>query len=132
MTIEELAAILPNGFHDARLKRLEVNYELNSVQFYLELWTGDLDASDEAKRERYTPCQLTLRGLVFCIIEPPIYSAYEAGDLRIDIHALADVKKPLKTKIPERPDGVHASMIFVTDWNACMYVAYRDAQIIVQ
>lgn len=132
MTIEELAALLPNGFHDARLKSFEINYELNIAQFSLELWTGDLHAEAYQERERYTPCQLTIKGLVFCIIEPPAYADYEAGNLRIDIHSLSDVKMPLKTAIPKLPVGVHASLIFVTDWNSCIYVAYRDAQITVQ
>jgi hypothetical protein len=40
MTLDELAVSLPNGFHDAELKTLALDYERREARLVLDLWSG--------------------------------------------------------------------------------------------
>ena len=46
MTFEEVAALLPNGFHDAELQRFEMDYVHRTLRFDLVVWIGNMDDSD--------------------------------------------------------------------------------------
>jgi hypothetical protein len=39
MTWAELERLLPNGFHDARLDGIAIDYRRRTATFVLELWT---------------------------------------------------------------------------------------------
>jgi hypothetical protein len=84
MTFEEVAASLPNGFHDAELQRFEMDYVHRTLRFDLVIWIGDMD--DSRRRERYRPARLTLDDVAFLVIEPPDinYPWLKAGPIRID------------------------------------------------
>ena len=71
MTLEELAASLPNGFHDAYIKGISIDYVSGTASFDLELWVGDDSAERKEEREVYRDARVTLSDLLFCVIEPP-------------------------------------------------------------
>ena len=85
MTFEEVAASLPNGFHDAELQRFEMDYVHRTLRFDLAIWIGDMD--DSRRRELYRPARLTLDDVAFLVIEPPDinYPWLKAGPIRIDL-----------------------------------------------
>lgn len=41
MTFQEIAASLPNGFHDAELQRFDIDYVQRRMQFDLVVWIGE-------------------------------------------------------------------------------------------
>ena len=49
MTLNEVAETLPNGFHDAELRRIELDYDLRSCRIQVDVWVGDMD--DTSRRE---------------------------------------------------------------------------------
>ena len=71
MTTAIITAQLPNGFHDAVLRELYVDFAKQKVRFDFEFWVGDLDAETEDGREAMRPGVLRLTGVTSMLIEPP-------------------------------------------------------------
>src|SRR2546422_11230596 len=69
-TLESIAAELPNGFHDSSLRRVVVDYVDRRATLALNVWVGDLKAATDAEREAYRSIDVTISGLLWCIIEP--------------------------------------------------------------
>ena len=112
MTLETIAAELPNGFHDARLRTLSIDYVSRRATLDLRVWVGDSDAPVEAEREAYRPITLSISGLLWCAVEPPRTVAGGAGDeLWIDAGPMSSLKD--KPALPVVPDGAFAWWIFV-------------------
>lgn len=126
-TIPEIDATLPNGFHDAELQSCTIDYVGQTVTFDLEIWIGDLSSDNEQVRERYRRARLVVTGLAFCHLEmpDPTYPFQEAGPLRIDLSD-PDPQLPDLRKLPE---GAFASRFYVSNWNAFIQLAGRDASL---
>ena len=109
MTFEEIAASLPNGFHDAELQRFEMDYVHRTLRFDLVVWIGDMD--DSRRRELYRPARLTLDDVAFLVIEPPDvnYPWLKAGRIRIDA---GEGQPPPEFKHPSGRTGRHPD-----DWH---------------
>jgi hypothetical protein len=128
MTLEDIAAELPNGFHDAFLRRLTIDYASRRATLALNMWVGDVAATTDAEREAYRPVTVTISGLLWCIIEPPgVNSQGDADGLWIDAGPVSGLKN--KPTIPAVPDDAFAWWIFVREWNAFIYVAGTDASL---
>ena len=70
MTLEELEETLPNGLHDAEVKRIATDYELRTVTVELAVWVGDIDDPPE-RREAYRYARIDISGLCFLVMEAP-------------------------------------------------------------
>ena len=126
MTLEDIAAELPNGFHDAFLRLLAVDYVDRRATLGLNVWVGNLDAATDAEREVYRPVTVIISGLLWCIIEAPETTDYPGVDgLWIDSGPVSSLKNT--PAIPTVPDDVFAWWIFVREWNAFIYIAGTDA-----
>lgn len=129
MTLTELADTLPNGFHDAELERLDLDYATRTARITLNLWIGDLHSVSESDRERYRCGQLTLSGFQYFIIETPDYDDHADGAPAIDIGELHELTNPPLIKIPARQSAdLFENWIYVNWWNSFMYVAAREAR----
>ena len=51
MNIEDIEKTLPNGFHDAILQRLNIDYINKIVELDLNVWVGDINSENENIRE---------------------------------------------------------------------------------
>jgi hypothetical protein len=132
MTLREIEDNLPNGLHDAQVKRIEIDYEKKRIKFTLALWIGDLSSQDESVRESFQEGELILTDLIYCIIEPPdpTYSFLKASP--ITIGAGSATEDPIKTEtiLPSNlPDGAFAYWFFVHEWNSFIHIAAMDASI---
>ena len=70
MTLENLEEKLPNGFHDAEIFSVELDYVAGIAKFRMSLlvgWPGD----PEPERQAYQEATLVVSGLCFCSIDPP-------------------------------------------------------------
>jgi hypothetical protein len=125
MTLDDLYASLPNGFHDANFLRLTIDYQKAEAQLVLDVWVAE--SLDDDEREAYRLAELTLSGLLYWIAEPP----NDGGPLdnvleeRIDMGPLSAVEKA--RNFPALPHGAFANYIFLVYSNTFIYVAARDA-----
>jgi hypothetical protein len=112
MNLAEIEASLPWGFHDAYLERLEIDWVQSRLAFELRLMMTESQDKDQRAR-------LTVNGLVYCSVEPPIVDppAYEATSpdgLWIDAGdgAAADA-----VGLPATPPGCFVHHLLVSNWN---------------
>src|SRR6266566_3905657 len=71
ISLDEIQINLPNGFHDAGIKTIVINYVERTIVLDLKIWVGDPELSDKAARETYVDGVLTISGFDFCVIERP-------------------------------------------------------------
>ncbi|HEY3040531.1 MAG TPA: hypothetical protein VGJ66_17470 [Pyrinomonadaceae bacterium] len=64
--LDEIQINLPNGFHDANMYSIIINYAERTLVFDLMLWVGDLESSDEAEREAVIA--LIISTVSFCAV----------------------------------------------------------------
>jgi hypothetical protein len=128
----EIENSLPNGFHDAFLESIHVDYESRRATFKLQLWIGDIDAATKTQREAYEESSLELLDLVYLVVEgPDPRTKYaDAKKLWIDAGEAKPGTAP-GTPIPveQLPRGTFAYWIFVRDWNSFIHVAARGARL---
>ena len=58
MTLEELADTLPNGFHDAQVSSVSIDYVKREARLLMDLWVGDLSSQNEEERQVYRSGEL--------------------------------------------------------------------------
>jgi len=110
MTFKEVAASLPNGFHDAELQRFEMDYVHRTLRFDLVVWIGNMD---DSRRELYRPARLTLDDVAFLVIEPPdiTYPWLKAGRIRIDA---GEGQPPQSSStLPVAPAGTRTTWMYL-------------------
>ena len=128
MTLEELEDTLPNGLHDAEVRRVSVDYEKRTAIVDLEVFVAGLDAP-VAEREAYRSASIIITGLQFLAIEPPYpnYPFADSGTVRIDA---CDKTKDLDAELLKNlPSGSFCRSFFVSEWNAFVHLAGLDAAI---
>lgn len=130
MTLDELAASIPNGFHDACLSTISIDYTKREVQLILDIWVAD-DVERPEEIETYRVAEVTLTGLAYWVSEPPDARSLflEPGALWIDSGPLDTLERKDSLHLPPTPAGAFANWIFVRDWNAFIYVAAEDARL---
>jgi len=126
MTLDDLAASLPNGLHDAELRAVNIDFVRGVARLDLDIWIGD-----EFEREAYRNARIELSRLLFWITEPPDprYPFAEHGGLRIAAGPLTEDTPKNRPSLPPVPPDRFANWIFVTDWNAFIFVAAGDASL---
>ncbi len=126
MRFADLLDSLPNGLHDAQLRRFEMDYVRKELTFDLDVWIGDMNAR---VRELYRPARLTLENVAFLVIEPPHpdYPWDEPGEIRID----AGVGQPTQSssKLPDAPDGASVAWMYLEDLNTFLVFATASASL---
>jgi len=127
VNIEELEGDLPNGLHDALLRAFSSDLPERRAEFILDVWLGDLHSAVTAERERYRAARLELLGLAYLVVDPhhPTYPVGDGAPVRVDACAADD--DPQRT--PQVPQGGFAGRFFVTEWNAFIHFAARDARL---
>lgn len=112
MNLFDLAESLPNGLHDAELRRVSVDYVERTATLEIEIWVADTDTP----RELYRLARITLSGLVYFAIEPPdhSYPFRDAGAVTVDL------------SVPEKPfvegyESESAFRLFISEFNSFIY-----------
>ncbi len=70
MTLEELENSLPNGLHDAEVRKITLDYEHRQLTVDLAVWVGNMDEHRDL-REAYKAAQVQISGLLFAVMEAP-------------------------------------------------------------
>ncbi len=123
VTPADIDAALPNGFHDAYLRELHMDYAVGEARLAFDFLVGDPDADAEVEREAMRPGVLRLRGVTSMTIEPPHPSYRFAADdgLWVD----GDFG-PYPGEPPPADDGLIRLWLFVRTWNARMLFTARE------
>ena len=125
MTIQELEATLPSGFHDAMLHSYSVDLVAKSAHFALELSIGDPNSHEEAERERYRHANLTLQGLECFFVDPPDPRYPRIAPERID---LCDADEKVTQQIPSS-SGLFSARFYSAATNSFIHFSARNASI---
>jgi hypothetical protein len=127
MTLEDLENTLPNGLHDAEIKRITVDYERRNLHIEVDIWVGAMADAPDA-REEYRRGQIEISGLLFLVMEPPDPKyPFNCGDLRIDG---CDLRKNLdKTLLESIPREAFFRSLWVSEWNSFIHIAGTGAEI---
>lgn len=132
MTLDEWDEKLPNGFHDAKILSVAIDYVAGVATFRLELlvgWPGD----PEPERQRYQDAEMIVTGLSFCSIDPsdPRYPFLVDGR-PINVGgdpAKSDHLPALSELLTKCPAGTWCYRFFVHDWNSFIHIGALDAQV---
>lgn len=118
MTFRELETSLPNGFHDAELLKVHIDYEEHQVALDL-----NLDASvDKDEPERYRRGRVTFSGVVFVSLDPPVDAAMGVSTISAGSGEPMTAPRPL----PDIPKDCFLCWVFVARSNSFIRLAARS------
>jgi len=118
MNLFQLERSLPNGLHDAKLRRVAVDYVQRTATLELEI-----DISDTGT-PLYRPTIITLSGFAYFAIGPPdpTYPFRDAGTVTIDLSA------PKKPFVPGS-ESESAFRLFISDFNSFIDADAPEAEL---
>jgi hypothetical protein len=122
-TIADIEASLPNGFHDAEILGLDIDYEKMEARLSLHVWVGDLDSTEV---ETYRDAKLAVCGLQFLSIEPPCqgYPFDRPGPIVVDARSMTNDRP---SSLPPAAGDEFLHEFYVNNWNAFIRIAARSA-----
>ena len=121
MTIFEVADGLPNGFHDAEVESIRIDYLRRTMELTLDVWIGTMD-DPPSTRETYRRGVLKITGLGYCAMDLPDegYSFARPEPLTIDLHEASAFC----------PDGLaFACRLWVNEWNGFIHLSGMSAEL---
>jgi hypothetical protein len=126
MTLDEIAGLLPNGFHDAQVRSIALDFVSRSAILELETWVGSMDASVGAGREKYRRASLELRGFTYFVIDPPDlkYPYAARGPVTVDL-----CEPEESGRLPAPRAGEFSARFFVASWNAFISISAEAAEL---
>lgn len=127
MTFEELSETLPNGFHDAKIRTINLDFVASSILIGMNVQVG---LPDSPNRNEYRAGTLVLVAPCLFFVEPPDprYPFVPHGSpLNID----EDSVKPgqneeLDRLLPVLPPNASPYRFFLEEWNSFLYLAAGD------
>ena len=128
MTIEGLERTLPNGFHDAEIRTIRLDYVKRTASLELSLWVDDFDVSRKHK-ELYRDAVLEFQGMQSVILDPPDpdYEFAQPEPLWVDL-ADRPPDPPIRA-FAKLPEGSFVTRFFVRDWNSFISIAATSANL---
>ena len=122
MDIFELAATLPNGFHDAEIRTLVISYEKQSIQIECDIWIGSMNDPPEL-REAYRAALVELHGVQYCIMDrpDPRYPFSQGLALMVDLYE--------PDPAVELAGEGHAFRFWVGEWNGSVHIRATSASL---
>jgi hypothetical protein len=123
MNLSDLADTLPNGLHDLLVERLSIDFVARVLTLDVDVWIGDVTASEASERNARRKGTLRMDGLVLCVFDPPDpkYPYDKADTLWLVDFYDAD---PATVDLPA---GAFSHRFFVQQWNSFIHVAARSA-----
>jgi hypothetical protein len=131
MTFEELEREYPNGFVDARISEVRIDYAQRTATLQLNMRAN---SPDSAERDVYSTAVLTIQGLYYLSIDPP----------DVD-HLFGPVRRVITVDgLPEHAwnfpqfgcaqsrlrGGGFYCRFFVHDWNSFIHIGAADCEIV--
>src|SRR5579862_191828 len=124
MTFEELSKDLPNGFHDAWIKSINLNFKNHSILIDLDLCVGN---PEDVNPDEMRSGTLKVLSPYLFLIDPPDSKHQlmpSQGSLWIDGDTVKTGQNAELDKFrTQLPPGACLYRFFVDDWNSFMYFA---------
>jgi len=128
MTFEELDALYPNGFSDAYVQKLTLDYQNRNIEVQLSLRGNPPESPNCGEYQRAI---LVLRDFYYFVIEPPDAEHLWYPERPIQVNGYPDDGNqfPLLEHLkPHLSSDAFCCRFYVHDWNAFIHVAARNAQ----
>jgi hypothetical protein len=129
MTFEELDQRFPNGFVDAEIIGMSVDYREHIAKLQLNLRGNSPDSPDH---DVYARAVLTARGIYYVSIEPPDPDhLFGPKREKITVDGLPEDPKtfPLLEHVKSKvPVEAFCCRFFVHDWNSFIHIGAADAE----
>jgi hypothetical protein len=129
VTLEQIETTLPSGFHDAQLRRVDIDYAARAARLDLVVDVGDPGADHIGDREAWRAAHLVLTDVLFLVFEPPA-TRPEAYAGEACITASAPATRDQRERLPAVPAGYFCHAFFASNWNAHLYAAAREARLV--
>jgi hypothetical protein len=129
VTIDEVIFGMPNGFHDAYLLSISVDYRECILRINLNWWTGDLGSEIEEVREAYREGTFIVTGLQYFVVESPANGSSVDEPSHIDgfTTRTSDV---IRASLPDVSSGAFRYSLFVGEWNSFIHFAGTSADVL--
>jgi hypothetical protein len=126
MTLAELEASLPNGFHDAYFHSVTIDYRRRTVTIAASILVGVPD-DPPGECDRLRQAVVIFEGLQFMAMEPPERGhVLKHGD-RLWVDYFISKSPPAASK--EIPADCFVGSFFVQDWGSNIHVAARSVSL---
>jgi len=129
MTFEELDQRFPNGFVDARITGLSLDYQNRTAKVFLNLRGNPPESPN---RDEYRRATLLLNGFYYFVIEAPDadHLWYPQRTIQVNGHAEDDSQFPIFGLVKSKqPGDAFCCRFYVHDWNSFIHIAAKDAQL---
>jgi len=130
---DEISDSLPNGFHDALLKSIFINYESDEIRLNLDICIGNPDDPIEEKRDQYMSGILEFYGIKFFISEAPnpVVPWQKNEELLINIEGIDSLPEKMRSNLPKfNQTDFFAVWIYISNFNCFLYICARSAKFI--
>src|SRR5205823_4639130 len=119
---------MPNGFHDAHLLNISVDYRERTLQIDLNWWTGE-ESEIEEVREAYREGTFIVSGLQYFVVESPENRPLKDGPSDIDGFKTRD-SDIIRASLPNVSSEAFRYSFFVGDWNSFIHFAGTSASVL--
>jgi hypothetical protein len=129
MTFDEVEKTLPNGFHDAKLVTMTLDYTAGILLMTLQILIGRPGHSNE---DEYSPAELRATGLYFCFIDPPDPTyPFRPNGKALGVSGAPESREQsvIERLLPKLPEGISLYRFYAEKWNSFIHVAASDIQI---
>lgn len=126
MHLNDIINSLANGFHDAKIYSIAIDYIKRIINIEIDIWIGD-----RSFLEAYRRCRLILNGFVYFVVEAPQenYPYDDNRGLAIDVYE-QDYSSFVAKTLPRKFDSdAFAYRMYVGDWNSFIHFAAVDAEL---
>ncbi len=129
MNLIEIEQSLPNGFHDAYLNQLALDFARHEAELSLEVLIG---TDDQPGSDKYRKCRLTFHDYAIVMIEPAVAhrDIGKARGLGVDRTELDDEDRLAVAKTGYKiPSDNFWLALFIYEWNSRIIINARDASL---
>jgi hypothetical protein len=130
MTIEQIQASLPNGFHDAQITSIHIDLRERNIVMEMQLWVGDLIAADKRIRELHRQATLTIEGFLFSSIGPPDERYLNNQTMVISSDGQGWPPPSPAVFSGRIPDGFFIHWFYLSSSNSFLQVAAKSASLV--
>jgi hypothetical protein len=129
MNFREIEKTLPNGFHDAKIERILLDYVAGTLLINMRILVGTPGDQDQ---DEYGPAEVKVNGLYFCFLEPPSpnYPFKPNGKpLGVSGDSSGNASPEIINLLHKLPPDASCYRFFVEQWNSFIYVGAAEVQI---
>jgi hypothetical protein len=126
MTLDEIAARLPNGFHDAEILELVMNYESLRLLLRVNVLVG-LPNDEPGRRDSCRAGEIVFEGVRYFSVEPPRpdSSFRHPGAVGFSYEKMESAVLPPEI-LQKLPPETKSYSLFVREWLSHVHIAAGD------